>query len=1513
MRLVDNWDDITPPEEQESEEEGDDKSAIQSFEDTIAERTENNRPPTAVDDDYGIRPGRTTVLPLLDNDTDPDGDVLVISAYESINEASGRLDPIDGGRALQFTPEPGFVGTLAFGYTIDDGRGGLDQARVSARVVPEESNEAPVSIRDSGVSVEANQTINYNVLTNFRDPDGDDLFLVGAAATSADLVRFTPDGFVTFTHQTSELGEKEINFQVSDGHGSSTAGTLTVKVEPTGTLNPVGTPDFATVFVGETAVVEPLLNDLSPSGAQLSLVAIEEPGDGATASFNTDLSTITFTSTKAGIYYLKYTLAAGGNNSVGLVRVDVRARPADDQIPPVAVKDTAYLRGDAPVTVSVLANDVSPLGRVLAVQSVDVAPELTAKGLVVELLGSTLVRITSPAALTEQVDFSYTISDGVSSAAAGVTVVPVPALTKHQPPVAANDTAKVRVGDITALDVLANDFHPDDTTMTLDTTLVTPPAAGLAFISDNVMRFQAPEEPGEYRVDYRVLDPFNETATATAVFTVTDLDTEGNRDPVPQPLVARVLTGGNIRVDLPLNGIDPDGDSVQLNTFPTNPALGTIIESGNDYFVYEASDAATGTDTFSYQVYDSFGGTGEAEIKIGVIPPPPELSDPSAVPDAVSIRPGRIAQVDLTANDSDPQGAVLKVSKTLVDVPDGVEAKVVSGQYLVVTAPDEEQSFSLRYELTNDRGGKSMSYVLVQVSAEAPLVPPSAKDLPITPKEIAGKDSLTVDLFDGFAFNPAGATEDLVVTLEGPNAGAGALLETNGTVQVTPGATRQAIAYRVTNEADDLSAMAFILVPAAVKESFDDPPIIDPALPIQYVNMNETKEWNLSDIVVVPSGRDAWIPDSSTVSAVQGNGDPSYVDQDTLRFTPPPDYRGPAAINFRVFDGDSAEDPKGISANLRLNIIVGDPEFRDTPPEFTTPSPQVELGETTVIDLRASTGHPNPQILQEVTYSDLVGATAGLSASLSGSQLTMSTPRNAKKGSTYTLNVTLRWDRFEVPGQINVTVVGSSKPLAVAVTDVLETQRGDGAVKANVLSNDSNPYQTTNEPLVIVDAVVQNTGEPATISHTASTVTVQPNPALKSGVIEVVYTVRDATEDKDRYVNGTMTLVVSDVPDPVAKPTRDGNSAVGGDQSATFRFIAPAANGKPITSYEVRTTPAAAVPTTCVAGAACTISGLVNGTPYTFSARAVNEHGPGAWSQNSDQVTPYGTPAQVTPSLTTGDKWATANITATWPAVGGTGGTTTYDWTTNSGKSGSTTGTSATFAENAGEFTITVSARNDGGKRGPSGTSNVLTVFTQPIPTAPQSVSTPAGGEGPMTLTWNWTAPANATPDAAGDGLEYVWSTNSGQSGTTTGLSASIEVDDNGGDRSLTVYARNASGDGPGVSSGTTTVTQPPPPPPPPAEPEITVSEGGPAVNYGYPGSQHYHVEARNFEPNAQFVGNCYHEGSEFYPSKYRSDKVTLLRFDSNGDFSGDLGCYNIRGGGKKVVINGTTSNTTSW
>lgn len=93
-------------------------------------------------------------------------------------------------------------------------------------------------------------------------------------------------------------------------------------------------------------------------------------------------------------------------------------------------------------------------------------------------------------------------------------------------------------------------------------------------------------------------------------------------------------------------------------------------------------------------------------------------------------------------------------------------------------------------------------------------------------------------------------------------------------------------------------------------------------------------------------------------------------------------------------------------------------------------------------------------------------------------------------------------------------------------------------------------------------------------------------------------------------------------------------TATPGSGLATVRFTAPARNGgSPITGYEVTVMPG----NVTVKGSASpiTVTGLSNGTSYTFSVKAINSVGKSKESANSNAVTPTGTSAPPTSSPVT--------------------------------------------------------------------------------------------------------------------------------------------------------------------------------------------------------------------------------------------------------------------------------------
>jgi hypothetical protein len=379
--LVRNWQDIEPATDRTKD--NSDKSNPNT---TPPDRSQANRPPIAQDDSFGVRAGRTTILPVLDNDSDPDGDVMT-AALEGPNPAFGTIAVINDGAQLQLTAAKDASGTSTFKYTVSDGRGGQTQATVTLTVSPAGSNKPPVERRVATVLVEQGATVTYNALPDWNDPDGDVQFLKGASSTGGDQVRFSPDGTITFAALSQTTGLVSIPISVSDGI-ASTAGTVNFDVRPAGTLKPQPNADHISTKVGQQVTVSPLLNDVSPSGLPLRLAQVSS-AVGAQIVPDSAAGTFSFVSTVAQTYYLTYIVTDGPNQAIGLVRIDVVPSAADNS-PPVAVRDIVYLPSGGNATVDVLANDNDPAGGVLVVQSIQ---NPAASGVTVVVLQHRILRV----------------------------------------------------------------------------------------------------------------------------------------------------------------------------------------------------------------------------------------------------------------------------------------------------------------------------------------------------------------------------------------------------------------------------------------------------------------------------------------------------------------------------------------------------------------------------------------------------------------------------------------------------------------------------------------------------------------------------------------------------------------------------------------------------------------------------------------------------------------------------------------------------------------------------------------------------------------------------------------------------------------------------------------------------------------------------------------------------------------------------------------------------------------
>ncbi len=62
-----------------------------------------------------------------------------------------------------------------------------------------------------------------------------------------------------------------------------------------------------------------------------------------------------------------------------------------------------------------------------------------------------------------------------------------------------------------------------------------------------------------------------------------------------------------MRIPVPLDGLDAEGDSVELVGLDSAPKQGQVTEIGSNFLTYDAFGKSSGIDTFTYKVRDRLG------------------------------------------------------------------------------------------------------------------------------------------------------------------------------------------------------------------------------------------------------------------------------------------------------------------------------------------------------------------------------------------------------------------------------------------------------------------------------------------------------------------------------------------------------------------------------------------------------------------------------------------------------------------------------------------------------------------------------------------------------------------------------------------------------------------------------------------------------------------------------------------------------------------------------------------
>ncbi len=555
-----------------------------------------NDAPVAVNDSISVgEDSINTIVSVLNNDSDLDGDSLTVTAVSATN----GIVTINSDGTLNYRPNADFNGSDIISYTISDGNGGTATATVAVTVTA--ASDAPVAANDTATVTEDSTTNTITVLANDSDTDGDSLTVTAVSAANG-TVTINGDGTLNYIPNADFNGTDSISYTISDGNGGTATGTVTVTVNGVNDL-PVVINDTASVSEDSTNnIVTVLNNDSDLDGDSLTVTTVS--ATHGTVTINSD-GTLNYRPDADfnGSDTISYTIS-DGNGGTATATVAVTVNGVNDA--PVAANDTATVTEDSTSnTITVLANDSDTDGDSLTVTTVSAANGT------VTINGDGTLNYIPNADFNGTDSISYTISDGNGGTVTATVTVTVNGV--NDAPVAVNDSTSVSEDSTNNIvTVLSNDSDLDGDSLTV--TAVSATNGTVTINADGTLNYRPNADfNGSDTISYTISDGNSGTATATVTVTVNGV----NDAPVAVNDSTSVSEDStNNIVTVLSNDSDLDGDSLTVTA--VSATNGTVTINADGTLNYRPNADFNGSDTISYTISDGNGGTATATVAVTV-------------------------------------------------------------------------------------------------------------------------------------------------------------------------------------------------------------------------------------------------------------------------------------------------------------------------------------------------------------------------------------------------------------------------------------------------------------------------------------------------------------------------------------------------------------------------------------------------------------------------------------------------------------------------------------------------------------------------------------------------------------------------------------------------------------------------------------------------------------------------------------------------------------------------------
>ncbi|WP_082026679.1 Ig-like domain-containing protein [Flammeovirga sp. OC4] len=491
-------------------------------------------------------------------------------------------------------------------------------------------NQPPVALRDSLIRYDISLTTTGIPLSKLGSDPDDNLnpnHLKALSSVNDLFFTISDNGHIKIVPQLNASGIDTAFFEICDLGTPIYCDTGFFLVDFP--VLPVAVDDAVTLPDGHEISIDVLANDTHPDDDldPSTLTIIEEP-DIEGVEFEVVNGEIVHTPPEdfVGSYDLTYQIC-DNSTPPDCDQAVLTITVFDDD--PLATNDTLMLPDGDPVTINVLGNDTHPQDDINPI-TLRIVSEPAIEGVDFEVVNGQITH-TPPEGFAGEYELTYEICDNSTPADCDQAVVYITVFDDDL--LAVNDTLTLPDGDVATIDVIANDFHPEDELDPSTLRIIEEPDIdGVEFeVLDGEIIHTPPEGfEGTYELTYEICDAATPANCDQAVVVITVVDD----DPTPVenlPPVAKddfAVTDVDVSVTLPIleNDYDQDGGldyfTVSQITAPLN---GSVLFDGNisdgDTSVvahYFPNKGYTGVDIFTYEVYDN-GSPRKKDEALGII------------------------------------------------------------------------------------------------------------------------------------------------------------------------------------------------------------------------------------------------------------------------------------------------------------------------------------------------------------------------------------------------------------------------------------------------------------------------------------------------------------------------------------------------------------------------------------------------------------------------------------------------------------------------------------------------------------------------------------------------------------------------------------------------------------------------------------------------------------------------------------------------------------------------------